>query len=628
MPLELFYSYAREDETLRNQLNKHLSALEREGLIIGWHDRKISAGSEWQDQIDEHLRSAHIILFLVSADFIASDYCYDVEVREALERHARHEAVVIPIILRSVDWSRTPFAKLQALPRDGKPVTSWANQDEAFTNIVQGIGKVAERYIVTSAVRGIWPQSSKLKDNRVSQDRVLDAAIASHIVKDLATELFVQIHLPDSPGLKGVLQEEEEHEARPEDVRSKPFGVVFPLGPDGRPEELKTAIRLESPDFSPPQQAKNLYIPPDKDSDVVDFLLTPRRTGKLKVLVELQWEDALRGSRSLRTECVAEATSLPAQTQMNVMRIPLKAPGATPHEPQASKAAASSAGGSGVILQEPSASMPSASVERYERYDQAIDYKRDYEIPSERRKRPGLQPSREAGIKVLSRARTLPILTRIVLALIAIIPATLVGYWQFVYKPSHHGTVFESVVVSGQVLNAQTLAFVPDAHIILDVDGTTATYEKYTDSNGIFSFRLTKVKPGAQGKLSVRKSGFNVLEKNFFINDTSISQELRLETTIPVPPPSPRPISLVVAGRVIDAATSTGLSHANVSLAGRAESSLTDDNGNFRIRLTAPVSTEGVRLQIKKAGCHTYDEMLRPPVENHMFELSCKLTAP
>ena len=101
MALEVFYSYSHKDEALRDELEKHLALLKRQGLITNWHDRRIGAGDEWRDQIDAHARSAQIILLLISADFLASDYCYDVEMKLALERHAAHEAVVIPIILRA-----------------------------------------------------------------------------------------------------------------------------------------------------------------------------------------------------------------------------------------------------------------------------------------------------------------------------------------------------------------------------------------------------------------------------------------------------------------------------------------------------------------------------------------------
>ena len=142
--IELFYSYAHEDEALRNQLNTHLALLQQQGLIRPWHDREISAGSLWDKEINAHLKSARILLLLVSPDFIASDYCYGIEMQEALKRHIAGEARVIPIILRHCDWESAPFGKIQALPRDGKPVRAWSDRDAAFTDIAKSIRKVVE----------------------------------------------------------------------------------------------------------------------------------------------------------------------------------------------------------------------------------------------------------------------------------------------------------------------------------------------------------------------------------------------------------------------------------------------------------------------------------------------------
>lgn len=141
-PLSLFYSYSHCDETLRDQLQAHLSLLKRNGVIEEWHDRRISAGREWEGQIDDKLKNAKIILLLISADFLASDYCYDVEMKFALEVHNQKIARVIPVILRACEWHESQFAKLQAIPRDGKAVTSWNNVDEAFTDIAKHIREV------------------------------------------------------------------------------------------------------------------------------------------------------------------------------------------------------------------------------------------------------------------------------------------------------------------------------------------------------------------------------------------------------------------------------------------------------------------------------------------------------
>lgn len=145
-PVTIFYSYAHADSALRNELEKHLSALRREGLIDEWYDRQIVAGTDWTQSIDEHLKTAAIILLLVSADFLASDYCYSNEMQKAMKRHQNGGARVIPIILRPVDWQTMPFAKLQALPSSGKPVTTWINRDEAFLDITKGIRKAVEDF--------------------------------------------------------------------------------------------------------------------------------------------------------------------------------------------------------------------------------------------------------------------------------------------------------------------------------------------------------------------------------------------------------------------------------------------------------------------------------------------------
>ena len=142
-PLDVFISYSHRDEKLRETLGLHLASLQRQGVIKSWHDRKISAGTEWKQAIDENLNSAEIILLLISENFIASDYCYDLEMERAIARHDAGEARVIPIILKPVDWSGAPFGKLQALPKNAKPVTTWSNRGEAFLNIAKGIRHAA-----------------------------------------------------------------------------------------------------------------------------------------------------------------------------------------------------------------------------------------------------------------------------------------------------------------------------------------------------------------------------------------------------------------------------------------------------------------------------------------------------
>ncbi len=141
--VKAFISYSHKDEPLRNELESHLSMLKRSGVIETWHDRRIIAGSELDSAISEQLEAAQIIMLLISSDFLASNYCYDIEMGRALEMHKEGKAVVVPIILRPCDWHASPFGGLMATPTDGLPVTKFPNQDEAFTNIVKEVRRVA-----------------------------------------------------------------------------------------------------------------------------------------------------------------------------------------------------------------------------------------------------------------------------------------------------------------------------------------------------------------------------------------------------------------------------------------------------------------------------------------------------
>jgi len=152
MLVQIFFSYSHKDEKLMNKVRQQLIPLEREGIIVKWHDREIRAGQEWNPIIKKRLMASHIILLLVSPDFIESRYCYNLEMTEALRRHEEGKAVVIPIILRPCLWQNTPIGKLQVLPKDGKPVTNWSKIDDATLNVANGIVEVVHRLISENKV--------------------------------------------------------------------------------------------------------------------------------------------------------------------------------------------------------------------------------------------------------------------------------------------------------------------------------------------------------------------------------------------------------------------------------------------------------------------------------------------
>ena len=158
--ITVFFSYSHKDEALRDELANHLTILRRNNVIADWYDRDITAGDEWRSAILDQLTQADVILLLISADFLASDFCWHVELAQAIERHNRGDAVVIPIILRDVDWQEAPFGKLQALPKNAQPVTTWPTTDAAFKDVAVSIRK---------AVKDLQQRRAQAKRDHLSQ---------------------------------------------------------------------------------------------------------------------------------------------------------------------------------------------------------------------------------------------------------------------------------------------------------------------------------------------------------------------------------------------------------------------------------------------------------------------------
>ena len=193
---KIFFSYCHADESLRDELEKHLTILRRQGHIETWHDRSIVAGENIDEEIDQNLNTSEIILLLVSADFLASNYCYDVEMKRALERHDAGQAKVIPVILRPCSWHDAPFGKLLATPTDGKAVTKFATLDDGFLEVTEAIKKALKQlgfskapeeqkpFAVSAPAPSFQPmtqerpRSSNLRIKKEFTDRELDSFLA------------------------------------------------------------------------------------------------------------------------------------------------------------------------------------------------------------------------------------------------------------------------------------------------------------------------------------------------------------------------------------------------------------------------------------------------------------------
>ena len=145
--MRTFISYCHEDSAMFQRLMVHLNFLEREKLISNWHDYEIHSGMNIDDEIKSNLEQAELTLLLVSPNFIASDYCMNVELKHAIYRHKLGHAIVVPIIIEHCDWTAIPeLSSLKALPVDAMPISAWDNMDEAFLNVIEEIITIISNY--------------------------------------------------------------------------------------------------------------------------------------------------------------------------------------------------------------------------------------------------------------------------------------------------------------------------------------------------------------------------------------------------------------------------------------------------------------------------------------------------
>ncbi|MGA2217227.1 MAG: toll/interleukin-1 receptor domain-containing protein [Terracidiphilus sp.] len=141
-PVSVFLSYSHRDERLASKLDEQLAPLRKSGQISLWRDRQITPGARFVEETESHFLSSDIVLLLISPHYLESNYCHRVEIPRAFERHIKGLARVVPVILRPCAWHSTPIGRLQALPKDAKPVTTWQLVDEALLDVANGVRKV------------------------------------------------------------------------------------------------------------------------------------------------------------------------------------------------------------------------------------------------------------------------------------------------------------------------------------------------------------------------------------------------------------------------------------------------------------------------------------------------------
>ncbi len=188
MALRVFLSYSHKDEELFEKLKAHLEIVERNGHAEFWDDSRLTAGTCLEPAIYSRLDDAHVILLLISADFLHSEFCYSKEMERALARQRAGTARVIPVILRDCQWKIDGrLAALTALPHDALPFTKWPNIDSACDNVVKGLFRVLDEMAANRAAPREVPAKPALAIRAVRKELPAKPALAIRAAKGKAS---------------------------------------------------------------------------------------------------------------------------------------------------------------------------------------------------------------------------------------------------------------------------------------------------------------------------------------------------------------------------------------------------------------------------------------------------------
>ncbi|MBX7494903.1 toll/interleukin-1 receptor domain-containing protein [Qipengyuania sp. 6B39] len=193
--MKAFISYCHTDETILDKLHKHLAQLRRDGTIDTWYDREILAGGRFDSEISAQLADADIFLACASPDWIASNYAYEQEFEKAIERELDGSMRIVPVIFRPCDWLATPLAKFTALPKDGKAITEFTNQDVAFLEVAQKLRRLCAEArksskVITEVGENSLEKAEGYKPPRYRAKREFDAVDRRDFIEQSYEEVF------------------------------------------------------------------------------------------------------------------------------------------------------------------------------------------------------------------------------------------------------------------------------------------------------------------------------------------------------------------------------------------------------------------------------------------------------
>ncbi len=318
----IFISYSHQDAIWLDHLQTMLAPLTRTRALSLWSDEDIRAGALWRDEIGKALSAAKAAVLLVSPNFLASDFIVNQELPPLLMAAREKGLTILWIAVSDSMYRETAISEYQALNDPANPLDSLT--PSALNRELVKIAEQIKEVVNAAEAHADAPTPPPVRGKPMQQERALDAALPKRVQVGKSAELLVMIRRSDSPGLRAVVEVEADSRFAKEDVRCKPFPLEFPVSFSGQAQPVDVVVSVNSPDFDPPSQSRKLRIPPDGDTEVCSFLMTPRSAGELLLNIEVLKDDIHRASKTLRTE--AQPSGVPvAPAGYVLVSIPLVA---------------------------------------------------------------------------------------------------------------------------------------------------------------------------------------------------------------------------------------------------------------------------------------------------------------
>jgi len=298
-------SYSEKDDKEKDRLLSHLDILRQAGMVDVWSIDQILPGDDWEQELNQQLASAQIIILLITANFLASDFAHK-HIFPQLRKRQSENVPIFVVIARPCTWQIIDWlTQTEIRPKNRRAI--WGGSDYEIDQALADIaGEIANLGISSRPVFMDIPLS-------VVQQRRIDAALPGGAVDVGETiDLLVQVRFPNSL-LLGIEDWPTEQKPTSLKQRSESLFVEFPVDSEtGALSSTHLLIKVVTGDFELLGSSERLIeVPPYQYSKLVDFLLKTKKPGRGRVNVEVYSENNHLFLGTIPIETVVGAEKIP-----------------------------------------------------------------------------------------------------------------------------------------------------------------------------------------------------------------------------------------------------------------------------------------------------------------------------